>query len=139
MWVIYQLHNEGSIVLCDRPYTFISGMLTMPLFEHPDNSETAHSSLFSSPDRFSSTSSLPNDDGYLSDPPPYEEDEAYVAVTSAVLAGPIQQIMHAKGIRGKSTAVGAEDILKELKRLSARWAMIRLQDVEEALETIIVD
>lgn len=139
MWAIHQLHNEGSVVLCDQPINFISGILMMPLFESPDNSEMASSSLFSSPDSISSKSSLPNDDKCLSDPPPYEEDEAYIAVTSVVLAGPIQQIIHAKGIRGKRTAVRAEDILVDLERLNAHWAMIRLQDVEKALETIIVD
>ncbi|KAG2045756.1 hypothetical protein BDR06DRAFT_977979 [Suillus hirtellus] len=59
--------------------------------------------LFSSHDAASAKSVISDDDAYLSDPPPYEEDEAYVPVTAALLAEPVREIMCARGIKEKST------------------------------------
>ncbi|KAG2038736.1 hypothetical protein BDR03DRAFT_1009487 [Suillus americanus] len=139
MWAILKLHEEGSIVLCDRPLLYISGLASLPIFDIPDSTTTPNRSMFASPDVSHSTFAMPEQDGYLSDPPPYEEDEAYIPVTPALLGGPVREILHAKGITSKSAAVGAEEIIQELKRSDARWGWVRIQAIQEAMETILID
>jgi hypothetical protein len=80
---------------------------------------------------------MSEEDAYLSDPPMYEEDEAYVSVTPELLAVPVREIMRAKGIRGKSSKVGAEEITRCLRREDARWARIGAWAVEETMEMIL--
>ncbi|KAG0698113.1 hypothetical protein DFH29DRAFT_878242 [Suillus ampliporus] len=88
---------------------------------------TANSMMFSSPGVSSSKSSMPEEDTYLSGSLLYKEDKAYVSVTLVLLAGPVQELIHAKGIRGKSTKVRVEKITRDLRRLNA---------IEEAVESI---
>ncbi|KAG2336095.1 hypothetical protein BDR05DRAFT_1006164 [Suillus weaverae] len=142
MWAVLQLYEEGSIVLHDTP-------LALSVFCDSAGSNTASSSapsdamlssaLFSCPGVASSMSTISADDGYLSDPPPCEEDEAYVPVTPALLVTPVREIMLARGIKGKSPRVRVEDIARDLKRLDNRWARIDLEDVEEAIQLIELD
>jgi hypothetical protein len=47
--------------------------------------------------------------------------------------------MCARGIRGKSIRVRAEDIARDLKRLDRHWVHIDLQAIEEAIYTVIID
>ncbi|KAG0691651.1 hypothetical protein DFH29DRAFT_819222, partial [Suillus ampliporus] len=148
MWAVLRLYEEGSIVLCDRHVPLLPRSTPMPLFDMTVCSTasvstacdplvtTANSTMFSSPGVSSSKTSVPKEDAYLSDSPLDEEDEAYVSVTSALLTGPVQEIMRAKGISAKSTKVGVEDITRDLRRLDMRWARITTRAVEEAVETI---
>ncbi|KAG1899878.1 uncharacterized protein F5891DRAFT_953242 [Suillus fuscotomentosus] len=145
MWAILKLYEEGSIVLYVRPLP-PCGSASKPLFNATLTSansaqrDTPFSSVvFSSPDSVSSKSIIPQEDAYLSDVPPYEEDEAYVPVTAALLEQPVREIMSARGIGGKSTRVSTEDIAMHLKKLDSRWACVTLQAVEEAIDIVVVD
>lgn len=148
MWAALQLYEEGSIVLYDRPLAPLAMLASIPPLDpaitSAANTSAPHNgllsiTLFSSHAAASAKSVISDDDAYLSDPPPYEEDEAYVPVTAALLAKPVREIMCARGIKGKSTGVSGEDILKDLKRLDNRWARIRLQPVEQAMQLIVLD
>ncbi|KAG1863912.1 hypothetical protein F4604DRAFT_1586773, partial [Suillus subluteus] len=139
LWAILKLYQEGTVVFCDRPLLNVSGLASLPVFDIPKSTRIANSSMFWSADISSSQPAVPEQDGYLSDPPPYEEDEAYISVTPSLLAGPVRDIIRTKGIRGKSRAIGAEEILGELKQSDVRWACVGLRAVEEAMETIVVD
>ncbi|KAG1721949.1 uncharacterized protein EDB91DRAFT_1064161 [Suillus paluster] len=122
MLAVLRLYKDGSVVLYDRP------------LPPPSSSVPVSSPMFSG--LSSAKCVVPEEDAYLSDPPMYEEDEAYVPVTPALLAAPVWEIMRAKGIKGKSTEVGAEDITRDLRKLDVRWARITTRAVEEAVETI---
>jgi hypothetical protein len=127
MWVVLELYKEGSIVLYDRP---------LPLPSIALDNRLLSSSLFSSSGISSAKHVIPEEDAYLSDPPMYEEDEAYVPMTPALLVAPVQEIIRAMGIRGKSPKVRADNVMGHLKVLNVRWANIDLQAVEEAIQFI---
>ncbi|KAG2339456.1 hypothetical protein BDR05DRAFT_1003409 [Suillus weaverae] len=91
MWAILKLYEQGSIILYDRP---LSPLPTLSL-------SLAQSKCV-----------VPEEDAYLSDPPMYEEDEAYVPVMPKLLTAPVQEIMRRIGIRGKSPDVRVEDIMR---------------------------
>jgi len=95
--------------------------------------------MFSSTSVSSSKFVVSAEDGYLSDPPPYEEEEAYVSVTPALLAGPVREAMRAKGLRGKSAKMGAEEITRCLRRGDERWARVGAWAVEEAMEIVLAE
>ncbi|KAG2109524.1 hypothetical protein DEU56DRAFT_749973 [Suillus clintonianus] len=131
MWAILRLYEEGSIVLYDKPLIAISLYPSVPNLPSTD--------LANSPGSCNTQQYVTSDDeAYLSDPPPLEEDEAYVPVTATLLSQPVQEIMSARGIRGKSARVRPEDILSDLKQLDCRWACIDLQTVDEAIDTIVI-
>ncbi|KAG2136429.1 hypothetical protein DEU56DRAFT_947113 [Suillus clintonianus] len=92
-WAVLGLYKKGSVVLSDIP----SPVASLPV----------SSVIFSSPHPSPSKSVIPEQDGHLSDPPPHEEDEVYVPVTPELLVGPMLEILRAKGITGKTAAVGA--------------------------------
>ncbi|KAG2139777.1 hypothetical protein DEU56DRAFT_755525 [Suillus clintonianus] len=73
MWVILQLYEEGSIVLCNKPLMSITSCNTQQCVTS-------------------------DDEAYISDPPPLEEDKAYIPVTATLLSQPVQEIMSARGI-----------------------------------------
>ncbi|KAG1758051.1 hypothetical protein EDB19DRAFT_1822957 [Suillus lakei] len=124
MWALVKLYQEGSIVLYDR------------LLPPPSATVLVSNLMFSSPSLSSAKCVVPEEDGYLSDPLMYEEDEAYVPVTLALLAAPVREIMRAMGIMGKSPEVRAQDIMRHL---NDRWVHINLQTVEEAIQLIVID
>jgi hypothetical protein len=130
MWAILRLYEEGAIVLYDKPLIPISLSPSAP----PVNLPVANSSASSDAQQCVTS----DDDAYLSDPPPLEEDEAYVPVTAMLLAQPVRDVMSARGIRGKSPRVRAEDVLMDLKKLDYRWARVDLQTVDEAIDTIVI-
>lgn len=154
-WAVLKLYEEGSIVLCDRllmPVPAVSRSHgsgdTNGLWKTGDSTasfssanntvfSTANSTMFSSTGASPSKFAMSEEDAYLSDPPMCEEDEAYISVTPALLAGPVREIMRAKGIRGKSAKVGAEEITRCLRREDARWARVGAWAVEEAMESIL--
>ncbi|KAG2036758.1 hypothetical protein BDR03DRAFT_958842 [Suillus americanus] len=155
-WAVLKLYEEGSIVLWDRPLmpVPVSGLRppgsgdTSGLWKTPNDTascssanktvfSTANSTMFSSTGASSSKFVMSEEDAYLSDPPMYEEDEAYVSVTPTLLAAPVREIMRAKGVRGKSAKVGAEEITRCLRREDARWARIGAWAVEETMEMIL--
>lgn len=130
MWAVLRLYEEGAIVLYDKPLVLISLSPSEPLVDLPVPNSSASVNA--------QQSVTSDDDAYLSDPPPLEEDEAYVPVTATLLAQPVRDIMSARGIRGKSARVRAEDVLSDLKKLDHRWARIDLQTVDEAIDTIVI-
>ncbi|KAG1777580.1 hypothetical protein EV702DRAFT_1045322 [Suillus placidus] len=131
MWAILWLYEEGSIVLYDKPLIFISLSPSAP--------NLPLTNLANSPASCNTQQHVMSDDeAYLSDPPPLEEDEAYVPVTATLLSQPVQEIMSARGIRGKSARVRAEDVLSDLKQLDHCWLCIDLQTVDEAIDTIVI-
>ncbi|KAG2156740.1 uncharacterized protein EDB93DRAFT_1125339 [Suillus bovinus] len=155
-WAVLKLYEEGSIVLWDKPLmpVPVSGSRvpgsgdTNGLWKTVNNTatcssandsvfSTANSTMFSSTGASSSKFVMSEEDAYLSDPPMYEEDEAYVSVTPALLAAPVREIMRAKGMRSKSAKVGAEEITRCLRREDARWARIGAWAVEETMEMIL--
>lgn len=155
-WAVLKLYEEGSIVLWDKPLKPVPvSNLCLPgsgdtsgLWKTANNTascsnannsvfSTANSTMFSSTGASSSKFVVSEEDAYLSDPPMYEEDEAYVSVTPTLLAAPVREIMRAKGIRGKSAKVGAEEITRCLRREDARWARIGAWAVEETMEMIL--
>lgn len=155
-WAVLRLYEEGSIVLWDQPLVPVSVSVPRPpgsgdtsgLWKTANNTascssannsvfSTANSTMFSSTDTSSSKFVLSEEDAYLSDPPMYEEDEAYVSVTPELLAVPVREIMRAKGIQGKSSKIGAEEITRCLRREDARWARIGAWAVEETMEMIL--
>ncbi|KIK43583.1 hypothetical protein CY34DRAFT_803670 [Suillus luteus UH-Slu-Lm8-n1] len=155
-WAVLRLYEEGSIVLWDQPLVPVSVSVPRPpgsgdtsgLWKTANNTancssannsvfSTANTTMFSSTGASSSKFVLSEEDAYLSDPPMYEEDEAYVSVTPELLAAPVREIMRAKGIRGKSSKVGAEEITRYLRREDARWARIGAWAVEETMEMIL--
>lgn len=155
-WAVLKLYEEGSIVLWDQPLTpvAVSGLRppgsgdTSGLWKTANNTancssanssvfSTANNTMFSSTGASSSKFVMSEEDAYLSDPPMYEEDEAYVSVTPALLAAPVRKIMRARGMRGKSVKVGAEEITRCLRREDARWARIGAWAVEETMEMIL--
>ncbi|KAG1785183.1 uncharacterized protein HD556DRAFT_1450935 [Suillus plorans] len=146
MWAVLQLYEQGSIVLydglLDAPTASVSivpcdSAITDTASSPAPSVVLLSSTIFSSPD--ATKSEISEDNAYLSDPPYYEEDEAYTSVTAALLVQPVRDIMCTRGIRGKSIRVRAEDIAKDLKRLDRRWARIDLRAVEEAIDTIVID
>lgn len=146
MWAVLQLYERGSIVLydglLDAPTASVSiapshFAATNTASSQAPSDVPLSSTIFSSPDAAKSV--IPEDDAYLSDPPYLEEDEAYTPVTAALLAQPVREIMCARGIRGKSIRVRAEDIARDLKRLDRRWARIDLQVIEEVIDTVVID
>ncbi|KAG2108246.1 uncharacterized protein F5147DRAFT_773827 [Suillus discolor] len=146
MWAVLQLYERGSIVLydglSDAPTASVSIAPSHFAVTNTANSQAPSdvplsSTIFSSPDAAKSV--IPEDDAYLSDLPYYKEDEAYTPVTAALLAQPVRDIMCARGIRGKSVRVRAEDIAKDLKMFDRRWAHIDLRTIEEAIDTIVID
>ncbi|KAG1745272.1 hypothetical protein EDB19DRAFT_1693569 [Suillus lakei] len=155
-WAVLKLYEEGSIVLWDKPLMPVPVSVPRPpgsgdtsgLWKTTNNTasfssandsvfSTANNTMFSSIGASSSKFVMSEEDAYLSDPPMYEEDEAYVSVTPALLAGPVREIMHSKGMGGKSVKVGAEEVTRCLRREDARWARIGAWDVEEAMEMIL--
>ncbi|KAG1823528.1 uncharacterized protein BJ212DRAFT_1324897, partial [Suillus subaureus] len=155
-WAVLKLYEEGSIVLWDKPLmpVPVSGLRppgsgdTSGLWKTPNDTascssvnnsvfSTANSTMFSSTGASSSKFVMSEEDAYLSDPPMYEEDEAYVSVTPTLLAAPVREIMRAKGIRGKSAKVGAEEVTRCLRREDARWARIGAWAVEETMDMIL--
>ncbi|KAG1816923.1 hypothetical protein EV424DRAFT_1540632 [Suillus variegatus] len=155
-WAVLKLYEEGSIVLWDQPLTPVAVSGSRPpgsgdtsglwkTLNNTANCSSANSSVFSTANNtmFSSTGAssskfvMSEEDAYLSDPPMYEEDEAYVSVTPTLLAAPVRKIMRAKGMRGKSVKVGAEEITRCLRREDARWARIGAWAVEETMEMIL--
>ncbi|KAG1857144.1 hypothetical protein F4604DRAFT_1685359 [Suillus subluteus] len=122
-----------------QPLLNVSGLASLPVFNITKSKRIANSLMFWPADVSSSQPAVPEQDGYLSDPPPYKEDEAYVSMMPTLLARPVQDVIHAKGIRGKSCMVGTEEILGELKRSDVHWASVRIQAVKEAMETIVID
>ncbi|KAG1776314.1 hypothetical protein EV702DRAFT_1109635 [Suillus placidus] len=155
-WAVLKLYEEGSIVLWDKPLMPVTVSVPHPpgsgdtsglwkaatntaSFSSGDNSvfSTANTTMFSSTGSSSSKFVMSEEDAYLSDPPMYEEDEAYVSVTPALLAEPVREIMRAKGMRGKSAKIGADEITRCLRREDARWARIGAWAVEETMETIL--
>ncbi|KAG2064303.1 hypothetical protein BDR04DRAFT_280207 [Suillus decipiens] len=155
-WAVLKLYEEGSIVLWDKPLMpILSSGLRPPGSDHTSglwktanntastssaNSSvlsTANSTMFSSTGASLSKFVMSEEDAYLSDPPMYEEDEAYISVTPKLLAAPVREIMRAKGMRGKSAKVGAEEITRCLRREDARWARIGPWAVEETMEMIL--
>ncbi|KAG1736119.1 uncharacterized protein EDB91DRAFT_1142931 [Suillus paluster] len=159
-WAVLKLYEEGSIVLWDRSLRLLPGALSVLLspgfgdtdnlwktansttsFSTANNSvfSTANSTMFSTTGASSSKFVMSEEDAYLSDPPMDEEDETYISVTPALLAGPIREIMRAKRIGGKSTKVRAEEIARYLRRGDARWARVGAWAVEEAMEVVLGD
>ncbi|KAG2336659.1 hypothetical protein BDR05DRAFT_970944 [Suillus weaverae] len=145
MWAAHQLYEEGSIVLHDRPWALTTASAfcdtagSTPANSSAPSDAMLSSAIFSCPGADLSKSFISDDDSYLSDPPPCEEDEAYVPVTPALLVAPVRDIMLARGVKGKSPRVRAQDIARELMRSDNRWARIDLEDVEEAIELIVID
>ncbi|KAG1901572.1 uncharacterized protein F5891DRAFT_979395 [Suillus fuscotomentosus] len=108
MWALLQLYKQGSIVLYDGLLDApTASVFIVPLFR----------TIFSTPD--ATKSMIAEDNTYLSDPPCYEEDQAYIPVTATLLSQPVRDIMCIRGIRGKSIRVRAEDITKDLERLDS--------------------
>ncbi|KAG0704963.1 hypothetical protein DFH29DRAFT_325765 [Suillus ampliporus] len=157
-WAVLKLYEEGSIVLWDKSASLLPGTISMPRypgfgntnelwktansttsFSTANNSvfSTANSTIFSSASASSSKFVMSEEDAYLSDPPMDEEDEVYVSVTPTLLAGPIRDIMRAKGIGGRNAKVKAEEITRCLRRGDARWARVGAWAVEEAMEVIL--
>lgn len=127
MWAVLNLYKQGSIVLCNRPLA------------PPSNLVPASSPMFSSRHPSSAKCVVPEEDAYLSDPPMYEEDEAYVPVTPKLLTAPVQEIMRGMGIRGKSVEVRVEGIMRRLQMSDHCWERIGLQAVEQAMQLIVLD
>jgi hypothetical protein len=160
-WAVLKLYEEGSIVLWDGPVCPLPVPILVPLQTDTNTDglwktansttsfSTANSSLFSTANStmFSSTSVssskfiVSEEDAYLSDPPPHEEEEAYVSLTPELLAGPVREAMRAKGVRGKgkSAKMGAEEITAYLRRGDERWARVGAWAVEEAMEIVLAE
>jgi hypothetical protein len=154
-WAVLKLYEEGSIVLWDGPVRPLPAPVPVLLPLRTDLStstsglwKTANSSLLSSANStmFSSTSGssskflVPEEDGYLSDPPPHEEEEAYISLTPALLAGPVREVMCTKGLRGgKTVKMGADEITRRLRRGDERWARVGAWAVEEAMEIVLAE
>jgi hypothetical protein len=127
MWAVIKLYEQGSIVLYDRPLS------------PPSDFVPVSRPMFSSPHPSSAKCVVPEEDSYLSDPPMYEEDEAYVPVTSNLLTAPVREIMRGMGIKGKTREVGAEHITRLLQMSDRRWEHIGLQAVEQAMQSVVLD
>lgn len=152
-WAVLKLYEEGSIVLWDGPVRPLPVPMPLQILSSSDTNtsglwktanstvsfSTANSTMFSSTFVSSSKFIVSEEDGYLSDPPPHEEEEAYVSLTPALLAGPVREAMRAKGVRGKSTKMGAEDITGYLRRGDERWARVGAWVVEEAMEIVLAE
>ncbi|OJA09537.1 hypothetical protein AZE42_07002 [Rhizopogon vesiculosus] len=162
-WAVVKLYEEGSIVLWSGPVRPLPVPIPVPLqplsssdtstsglwktanntasFSTANGSllSSANSTMFSSTFVSSSKFVVSAEDGYLSDPPPYEEEEAYVSVTPALLAGPVREAMRAKGLRAKSAKMGAEEITRCLRRVDERWARVGAWAVEEAMEIVLAE
>lgn len=127
MWAVLKLYEQGSIVLYDRPLSPPSDLLPVP------------SAMFLSRHLSSAKCVVPEEDAYLSDPPMYEEDEAYVFVTPKLLIAPVREMMRGMGTRGKSAEVRAESIMRRLQMSDRRWEHIGLKAVEQAMQLIVLD
>jgi hypothetical protein len=95
--------------------------------------------MFSSPHPSSAKCVVPEEDSYLSDPPMYKEDDAYVPVTSNLLTAHVQEIMCGMGIKSKTPEVRAEHITRLLQMSDHRWEHIGLQAVKQAMQSVVLD
>jgi len=151
-WAVLKLYEEGSIVLWDGPVRPLpvsvplqalcaSDATTNNLWKTANStmSSTGNNTMFSSTSISSSRFIASEEDGYLSDPPPHEEEESYVSLTPALLAGPVREVMRAKGVHGKSAKKRAEEITGYLRRGDERWARVGAWAVEEAMEIVLAE